>query len=281
MKRIVTLLAALALLVGEVQAQEIVIDNLPPGQSSSSVSTAGAWTTSQFGPNPYGANASLYSSGPSVDTYRWTPTIPTAGRYTVYVWWTSTGNRSVATAITVQHAEGQSTRQFDQRVGGGQWVFHGNYPFNAGTSGYVQVSDINGEACADAVRFVPEAAVLTPTPTPTITLMPTPTPAATPTPTSGGSAAECYNSPHPGPGAHTFKMCSNLFYCSPDLVVTLPSPATPYIRWMFQPIVDPRITNIQAYVDGNQIDYHVQLTKYPCATSGGVRAPTLSIQPSL
>jgi hypothetical protein len=34
-------------------------------------------------------------------------------------------------------------------------VLHGTYSFNTGTGGYVQVSDINGQACADAVRFVP------------------------------------------------------------------------------------------------------------------------------
>ena len=277
MRGIAALIIACLTLAGDIQAQEIIIDNLPPGQSSSSVSTTGTWTTSQGGLNPYGVNGSLYSSGPSLDTYRWTPTIPAAGRYAVYVWWTSTGNRSAATAVTVQHTEGQSTRQFDQRVGGGQWVLHGSYLFTAGTSGHVQVSDVNGEACADAVRFVPEAGGTTPTPTSALT----PTPASTPTPAAGGTAAECYNSPHPGPGTHTFRMCSNQFYCSPDLVTTLPSPATPYIRWMFQPITDPRIMNIQAYVDGNQIDYHVQLTKYPCTASGGLRAPNLSIQPSL
>jgi hypothetical protein len=32
---------------------------------------------------------------------------------------------------------------------------HGTYRFNAGTTGYVEVSDANGQAGADAVKFVP------------------------------------------------------------------------------------------------------------------------------
>jgi hyaluronate lyase len=57
--------------------------------------------------------------------------------------------------ITVKHAGGTNTKTYDQRTGGGVWVLHGTYSFNAGTAGYVQVSDVNGQACADAVKFVP------------------------------------------------------------------------------------------------------------------------------
>jgi hypothetical protein len=48
-----------------------------------------------------------------------------------------------------------TTRTFDERTGGGQWHWHGRYTFTAGTAGYVEVSDLNGQAAADAVRFVP------------------------------------------------------------------------------------------------------------------------------
>jgi hypothetical protein len=33
-------------------------------------------------------------------------------------------------------------------------VLHGRYRFAAGTGGYVQVSDANGQAAADATRWV-------------------------------------------------------------------------------------------------------------------------------
>ena len=97
----------------------------------------------------------LYSCGSGSDNFRWTPTIPAAGTYNVYVWWTAYPNRSTSVPIDVTHAGGTTTKTYNQQTGGGQWVLHGNYSFNAGTGGYVQVSDVNGQACADAVRFVP------------------------------------------------------------------------------------------------------------------------------
>ena len=128
-------------------AGEIIIDNAQAGTSFS-----GQWCVSaatEF----FGAN-SLYSCGAALDTYRWTPTIPTSALYAVYVWWTAHPNRSTAVPISVTHAGGTTVRTFNQQSGGGQWVFHGQYMFNAGIGGYVQVTDSNGQSAADAVRFV-------------------------------------------------------------------------------------------------------------------------------
>jgi len=71
--------------------------------------------------------------------------------------------RSTAVPISVTHAGGTTTKTYNQQTAGGQWVLHGTYNFNAGTGGYVQVSDANGQACADAVRFEPGAAPPPPT----------------------------------------------------------------------------------------------------------------------
>jgi hypothetical protein len=60
--------------------------------------------------------------------------------------------------ITVVYAGGSNTRVFNERAGGGQWVLHGRYTFNAGTTGYVETSDANGSAGADAVRLAPATA---------------------------------------------------------------------------------------------------------------------------
>jgi glucose/arabinose dehydrogenase len=126
---------------------EIVIDNGQVGTSAT-----GQWCVSAA-TNFFGSN-SLYSCGSAQDTYRWTPSIPSSGTYNVYVWWTSHANRSTAVPISVVHANGTTTTSFNQQVGGGQWVLHGQYTFNAGTAGYVQVSAANGQAAADAVRFI-------------------------------------------------------------------------------------------------------------------------------
>jgi Calx-beta domain len=127
----------------------IVIDN---GQSGTSFT--GQWSWSK-GSNPYLAR-SLYGSGSGQDTYRWRPTIPSARLYDVYVWWTTYPNRSTNVQYRIVSAQGTVVTTRDQRTGGGQWQYLGRFQFNAGTGGYVQVSDINGPTvCADAVLFVP------------------------------------------------------------------------------------------------------------------------------
>jgi PKD repeat protein len=136
-----------------VAASEIIIDNAAAGVIDPTHSFTGTWCVSSA-PSPYGTD-SLYSCGSGLDTYRWTPAIPTAGTYDVYVRWTQHPNRSTAVPIAVTHAGGTTSKTFNEQSGGATWVLHGRYSFNAGTGGYVQVSDSAGQAAADAVRFVP------------------------------------------------------------------------------------------------------------------------------
>ena len=130
---------------------EIIIDNANVGVQGAGRSFTGSWCLSTASQSF--ATNSLYSCSTTA-TYRWTPTIPANGTYDVYVWWTSHANRSTTVPLSVVHAGGTSTRTFNQRVGGGQWVLHGRYVLNAGSAGYVQVSGVNGQAAADAVRVV-------------------------------------------------------------------------------------------------------------------------------
>jgi Divergent InlB B-repeat domain len=131
------------------RSNDIVIDNGQPGTSF-----MGTWAVSSA-PSPFGAN-SLQSSGSGLDTYRWTPTIPSTRSYQVYVWWTSHPNRSTAVQYTVVYSSGTFWTTRNQLSGGGQWQLLGTFQFNAGTAGRVQVSDVNGQAGADAVRLVPK-----------------------------------------------------------------------------------------------------------------------------
>jgi hypothetical protein len=134
-------------------APEIVIDNARAGVSDASRAFTGTWcvseATGQLGPD------SLYSCQGGAHTYRWRPTIPATGQFDVYVRWTQHVNRSAAVPIAVTHAGGTTTRTFDERTGGGVWTLHGRYTFNAGTAGFVQVTDSAGQAAADGVRLVP------------------------------------------------------------------------------------------------------------------------------
>ncbi len=50
------------------------------------------------------------------------------------------------------HAFGTNTKYLDQQVNGGKWNYHGTYFFEAGSSGYVELTDTaNGKVIADAV----------------------------------------------------------------------------------------------------------------------------------
>jgi alpha-L-arabinofuranosidase len=134
-------------------AQELILDNAGVGVQDATRSFTGTWCASSAS-NRYGAS-SLYSCGSAVDTYRWTPNFASTGSYDVYVWWSSNPNRSTTVPIAVTHSGGTTSKNFDQKTGGGVWIQHGRYTFAAGTAGYVQVSDPNGQGAADAVRFVP------------------------------------------------------------------------------------------------------------------------------
>jgi Right handed beta helix region len=131
---------------------ETILDNLGVGARDTTRSFTGQWCLSEAA-NKYGAN-SLYSCGSAADTYRWTPTISTAGFYDVYVWWSSHANRSINVPISIKHAAGTSVKNYNQRISGGQWVLHGRYSLIVGTSNYAEVSDVNGQAAADAIKIV-------------------------------------------------------------------------------------------------------------------------------
>jgi Cellulase (glycosyl hydrolase family 5)/Carbohydrate binding domain len=134
-----------------VTAQEVVVDNAGAGRAGVGTTFTGRWCRSRAA-GPYGTS-SLYSCGTGRDTYRWTPTVPAAGDYEVYVWWPRSSTRSTRVPFTVVTGGASTTKQFDQRTTGGDWVLHGTYAFDAGTVGYIEVSDANGRA--GAVRLVP------------------------------------------------------------------------------------------------------------------------------
>ena len=137
-------------------ASGIVIDNAPVGvqDAAGGRTFTGSWCRATA-PNPYGADSLVSCGTGGTDTYRWTPNLPATGTYDVYVWYTASTARSMNVAYTVVHANGATTRTFNQQTGGGAWVLHGRYTFNAGTAGSVRVNDANGRAGADAARFVP------------------------------------------------------------------------------------------------------------------------------
>lgn len=154
-----TELGALGVLLGRAApaGAEIIIDNAAAGvaDASGGRTFTGTWCTAA--PlNEFGAEALFNCAGAATATYRWTPTIPNGGTFDVYVWWSGQSYQSDYVPVTVVAADGAVTKFFNQSSGGGQWVRHGRYTFNAGAAGYVEVSNGGaGQVSADAVRFVP------------------------------------------------------------------------------------------------------------------------------
>jgi PKD repeat protein len=141
---------------GQAGADAVRLSRVPPGDilldnGQAGTSATGSWCASSAA-NGVGTN-SLYSCGSGTDTYRWTPTLAAAGSYDVYVWWTANSTRSTSVPITVVSSSGAQTFTRNQQTAGGQWQLLGTFSFSAGATGYVEVSDRNGQAGADAVRF--------------------------------------------------------------------------------------------------------------------------------
>lgn len=85
-----------------------------------------------------------------------TPKLPQAGKYDVYLIWSANANRATNVPVEIVHAQGTTKVTVNQKKSGG-WhkVFTGN--FAAGTGGSVTIRNDNadGFVIADAVRFVP------------------------------------------------------------------------------------------------------------------------------
>ena len=93
-----------------------------------------------------------------VSTAEWTPTIPEAGEYAVYVAYQSFENSVPDAHYTVFHKGGRTDFHVNQQMGGSTWVYLGTFEFTAGnhSSDKVTLSNLSnhkGVVSADAVRF--------------------------------------------------------------------------------------------------------------------------------
>ena len=137
------------LVQGEASSTTVIIDN-----HDSEFTTSGSW--SESGASDEYAESSLYSKTLS-SSATWTPTLPEAGSYAVYVWYTgSSYDRDTNADYTVNHAGGSETIVIDQNQGSGEWILLGLFSFNAGSSGNVTLlrDAESGGTSADAVKFV-------------------------------------------------------------------------------------------------------------------------------
>ncbi|HBP20508.1 MAG TPA: hypothetical protein DEA08_22290, partial [Planctomycetes bacterium] len=132
---------------------EVVVDDGDPG-----FQVSGSWS-SGTSTRPFRGAGYRYAfqaaAGGAQAT--WTPDLPAAGRYPVYVWYTVGGNRTTEAVYTIHHSGGVSQVRLNQQQPGGHWSFLGLFHFDAGTAGKVVLSNEGSDpskvVIADAVRF--------------------------------------------------------------------------------------------------------------------------------
>ena len=88
----------------------------------------------------------------------WTPRLPRAGRYAVYVSYATRPNSVPDAHYTIFHKGGRTQVRVNQQMGGGTWVYVGTYEFDEGEHPEGKVvlnnqSDYRGIVTADGVRF--------------------------------------------------------------------------------------------------------------------------------
>lgn len=133
------------------QSAEVLVDD-------QAASASGAWTASSnvnafFGRGYRWARSSSSESA----TLSFTPDLPRAGRYPVYVWFTQGSDRARDALYRVHHTGGVSEVRLAQHELGDHWRFLGEWHFPAGKAGKVvlsnQGSDPSKVVVGDGVRF--------------------------------------------------------------------------------------------------------------------------------
>ena len=134
----------------------LVIDNRDPA-----CELVGVWTNSSATVGFYGTDYFHdRNEGQGTKYARFSPDLPAAQNYHVYLNWPSNPNRASNVPVTIGYDGGSFFTNVNQRAAG-SWAFLGTFPFAAGTNGslLVETTDADGFVIADAVSWVAESAV--------------------------------------------------------------------------------------------------------------------------
>ena len=133
--------------------EPIIVDNA----DSQKVMISGAWATSSYNPERYGADYLHNDKVASEDLWvRYTPTLPTNAVYNVSLFWNGDDTRGTAIPVEIVHADGVTTNYVDMSVPSDTWNMIGAWRFAKGSSGSVRIMTIGQEdktVIADAVKF--------------------------------------------------------------------------------------------------------------------------------
>jgi N-acetylmuramoyl-L-alanine amidase len=137
----------------------VIVDNGGAGYSET-----GTWTTESPSSGAYNGSqrrATTVTGAPTA-TATFTPNIPAAGYYAVYVWYHSavSGSTTTDARITIRHTGGSTVWTQNQTRDGVTWKYIGTYYFDSGSNaatGSVVISNQSATAgnqvIADAARF--------------------------------------------------------------------------------------------------------------------------------
>lgn len=160
----------------DTQVHEVIVDNDPSKEERAfykEVSGEERWckgdgpgfahlrTTYQDFENPFGEGT--YRQTTTIkkgkeSLIQWQANLPTNGSYAVYVAYKSVKNSTTDALYTVYHKGGTSQFKVNQRMGGGTWIYLGNFDFREGANGcritLSNRSKRNGDiVTADAVKI--------------------------------------------------------------------------------------------------------------------------------
>ncbi len=157
----ISLLTLLFSLAGSLQGQGLTSDVVMDSENvtqNGTVTFNGAWTANTTNATRRGANT-LYHTTSSSTSYSvtFTPILPVAAAYQVFVWYNSSSSYASNVPVTVVSADGTSTITVNQQGNSGQWVQLGTFRFAQGSSGSLTVATpkvASSTVSADCVRFL-------------------------------------------------------------------------------------------------------------------------------
>jgi hypothetical protein len=139
------------------QTNEVVLDNDSPGVTFVGPGWSDSTSTVFYGSAGDVPYKFVSTSATETAYARYQPTIPQAGFYPVYAWTRPGSDRATDQLYRVNHTGGITEVTVNHRRVGNGPIYLGTYYFDAGTNGYVDISNrsttAGGVVIADMIRF--------------------------------------------------------------------------------------------------------------------------------
>jgi len=132
---------------------EVLPIEIPNDNTGDDFEVVGDWKNSTMYPGYFGDDYLWIAEGDGSASATWYFTVPYAGTYKVFVWWSASSGRASNAPYTINHAFGSTTVRVDQRINGGQWNELGEFYFEEGICSVVLTNDADDTVIADGVKI--------------------------------------------------------------------------------------------------------------------------------